>query len=177
MRLIPAALVLAFTIYWLVDVVRSERSNIRVLSKTFWVIIVLVAPLAGGVAWLVAGRPRSTRLPGTARRSTPRPPVQGPDDDPDFLRTIDRPRPVAPAGPLSSGERPGTAPARDSTGATSDDGGTDGHTDGEGDDRSDGHADDRSDGHADDRSAGRTDIAGDDDPGTGTSAETDDRHP
>ena len=188
MRLIPAALVLAFTIYCVVDVVRSESSDVRGLPKTFWLIIILIAPLAGGVAWLVAGRPRSTRLPGTARLSTPRPPVLGPDDDPDFLRTIDRPSPVAPAGPLPPGGRPGTAPARDSTGATADDGGTGGRADGESDDRTGGQADDRTDGHtgsgtvggvgsSSTDTTGPTDITGDDDPGTGAAAETDDRSP
>ena len=154
MRLIPAALVLAFTIYCVVDVVRAKGSDVRGLPKTFWVIIILIAPLAGGVAWLVAGRPRSTRLPGTARLSTFRPPAVGPDDDPDFLRTIDRPRPVAPAEPLAPGGRPETAPARDGTGATSPDAGTD--------------------------SGDGTDTTGsddsDDDPGTGA-AEADDRRP
>ncbi len=100
MRLLIPGLVLAVTIYCLIDVVRSEQSEVRGLPKLVWVLLVLLFPLAGGAAWFVAGRPRGTRPPGTERLGTPKPRVLGPDDDPDFLRTIDRPRPVAPVEPL-----------------------------------------------------------------------------
>ena len=186
MRLIPAALVLAFTIYCVVDVVRSKGSDVRGLPKPLWVVVVLLAPLAGGAAWLLAGRPRRTRLPGTARLNPPRPHVRGPDDDPDFLRTIDRPSPVAPAGPLRTGDGPGAAPVRDGTGASPPDGaggtgttgaaastGTDGTT------GTDGAAGGSSDGPSD--TAGGTDptsaTGNDDDPGQGAAAEADDRRP
>ena len=43
--------------------------------------VVLLFPLAGSIAWLVAGRPQ--RPPGQ-RPLRPR----GPDDDPDFLRKL-----------------------------------------------------------------------------------------
>ncbi|MFC5380824.1 PLDc N-terminal domain-containing protein [Aquipuribacter nitratireducens] len=88
--LIIPALVLAFTVYCLVDVVRSDDSDVRGLPKLVWVLLVLLFPLAGGVAWLIAGRPRRSRLPGTGRLGRPAPRVLGPDDDPDFLRGLDR---------------------------------------------------------------------------------------
>lgn len=100
--LVPALLVLAFTVYCVVDVVRSESDGVRGLPKPLWVLLCLLFPLAGGIAWLVAGRPRARSLPGTDRLRRPRPSVLGPDDDPDFLRTIDRPGPVPPAGPLDT---------------------------------------------------------------------------
>ncbi len=108
--LVPALLVLAFTVYCVVDVVRSESEDVRGLPKPLWVLLCLLFPLAGGVAWLVAGRPRATALPGSDRLRRPRPSVLGPDDDPDFLRTIDRPAPVPPAGPLD-GPPPGPGPS------------------------------------------------------------------
>ena len=189
MRLIPAALVLAFTIYCVVDVVRSNGSDVRGLPKPLWVVVVLLAPLAGGAAWLLAGRPRRTRLPGTARLNPPRPHVRGPDDDPDFLRTIDRPSPVAPAGPLRTGDGPGAAPVRDGTGVSPPDGaggtgttgaaastGTDGTT---GTDGAAGTAGGSSDGPS--GGTGGTDptsaTGSDDDPGQGAAAEADDRRP
>lgn len=91
-----------FFLYVLLDVVLSEQADVRNLPKLLWVLVVLVVPLAGGIAWLVAGRPeRGTIAPGGAGppgrrpdRNAPtrgrraRPPL-GPDDDPDFLRRID----------------------------------------------------------------------------------------
>ena len=192
MRLIPAALVLAFTIYCVVDVVRSNGSDVRGLPKPLWVVVVLLAPLAGGAAWLFAGRPRRSRLPGTARLNPPRPHVRGPDDDPDFLRTIDRPSPVAPAGPLRTGDGPGAAPIRDGTGASPPDGaggtgttgstaspGTDGSAGTAGSDHANGTAGGSSDGPS--GGTGGTDptsaTGSDDEPGQGAAAEADDRRP
>lgn len=102
--LVPAVLVLAFTVYCVLDVLRSADADVRGLPKPLWVLLVLLLPIAGGVGWLVAGRPRSSRPPGAAPTGTPRRPVLGPDDDADFLRSIDRPRPVPPAGPLGPGK-------------------------------------------------------------------------
>ena len=105
--LVPALLVLAFTIYCVVDVIRSEQHDVRGLPKPLWVVLVLLFPLAGGAAWFIAGRPRGSRPPGTDRLTRPRPRVLGPDDDPDFLRTIDRPRPVdRPPRPPDAPRRP-----------------------------------------------------------------------
>lgn len=133
-QLIPALLLLAFTVYCLIDVVRSNASDVRGLPKPLWVVVVLLVPLAAGIAWFVAGRPRGTHPTGPARRTTPRPPVVGPDDDPDFLRTIKRPRPVPPATPL---DRPSPdAPPAGATGPTDR---TDRQDPTDGDDDGDGH--------------------------------------
>lgn len=148
--LIVPGLILAFTVYCLVDVVRSESSDVRGLPKLAWVALVLLFPLAGGAAWFIAGRPRGSRPPGTGRIGTPRPTVLGPDDDPDFLRTIDRPRPVDPPRPLGprtgSGstagpgvDRPGPEPGPTGQGAPGQ------HDEGAGDGPSDGPPDERED--------------------------------
>ena len=91
-QLILPALLLAFTVFCLVDVVRSPGEGIRGLPKTLWVFVVLLFPLAGGIGWLLAGRPKEA-LPGGPRGPRPRPTPRtlGPDDDPDFLRSIDPP--------------------------------------------------------------------------------------
>lgn len=119
--LIIPALVLAFTVYCLIDVIRSEESEIRGLPRLPWVFVVLLFPVAGGAAWFLAGRPRGTKPPGVDRINRPKPRVLGPDDDPDFLRTIDRPTspPAAPVAPAGAGE-PTAPPADDVTGDTRD---------------------------------------------------------
>jgi hypothetical protein len=97
-RFIIPGLILAFSIYCLIDVVRSESSEVRGLPKLVWVLLVLVFPLAGGIAWFVAGRPRGTTPLGVDRLARPKtgPVVLGPDDDPDFLRSINRVDPTKP---------------------------------------------------------------------------------
>jgi hypothetical protein len=81
---LPIAL-LAFTVYCVVDVVQTEEDRVRGLPKLVWLVVALLVPLAGGLSWLIAGRPRGILQP----RSQPRPRgPRGPDDDPDFLRGI-----------------------------------------------------------------------------------------
>ena len=48
--------VLALWIYSLVDVIGSDEGAIRHLPKLWWLLIVLLFPFAGSVAWLLAGR-------------------------------------------------------------------------------------------------------------------------
>ncbi len=54
------ALALGVWIYALSDVVRTDEAAARRLPKALWVTIVLIVPVLGAVAWLLAGRP----LPG-----------------------------------------------------------------------------------------------------------------
>lgn len=71
----------AFTIYTLVDVLLTDRSRVRGLQKPLWAILVVVLPVIGGILWLVIGKARRTS--GGSR-------VIAPDDDPDFLGSINR---------------------------------------------------------------------------------------
>lgn len=60
-RLLPGLLILILWIYCLVDVIGAREDGVRHLAKTWWVLIVLFFPLAGSIAWLVAGRPTPER--------------------------------------------------------------------------------------------------------------------
>ena len=50
--------VLALWIFCLIDVITTDESVCRNLSKTVWVLLVLFLPAIGSIAWLVAGRPQ-----------------------------------------------------------------------------------------------------------------------
>jgi hypothetical protein len=67
-------------IYCMVDAITSDAAEVRQLPKALWVLIVVVAPVLGALAWLAVGRPvaapRGPRLP--------RPGYRGPEDDPEF---------------------------------------------------------------------------------------------
>jgi len=77
-RVLPVLLLIACTIYTAVHVVQSDSEQVRGLPKSLWLVIVILVPIVGMIAWWVFGRPVATQLP---------PPV-APDDDPDFLRKL-----------------------------------------------------------------------------------------
>lgn len=84
LRLLLVIALLVFTVYCVVDVVRTDGERIRHLPKLAWVTLTLLFTPAGGIAWLIAGRPRGLLERGGGQPRGPR----GPDDDPDFLRGI-----------------------------------------------------------------------------------------
>ena len=83
LRYLPALLSLALTVYCLVDAIQTDNAAVRNLPKIGWLVLILLFPLVGPAAWLIAGRPR--RGPRTVTQQR-RP--RGPDDDPDFLKGL-----------------------------------------------------------------------------------------
>ena len=57
LELLLALATLALWIFSLAGVIGSDDGRIRHLPKVWWLLIVLFFPLAGSIAWLVAGRP------------------------------------------------------------------------------------------------------------------------
>src|SRR5262245_34857046 len=55
-------IVLALWVFCVIDVIVMDESRIRNLPKTMWVLIVLLLPTIGSIAWLVAGRSWDSRL-------------------------------------------------------------------------------------------------------------------
>ena len=81
-------------IFCIFDVISSEPELVRNLPKLVWLLIVIIVPDVGSIAWLVLGRPRGAALsPGaTWSRQPPRQRTQGPvgpEDSPHFLKSID----------------------------------------------------------------------------------------
>ena len=89
-RVLPTLLLLAFTVYCLVSVVQSPDDEVRSLPKWAWILLVLFFPLAGGLAYVIAGRPLGAGARGAGRGpgGRPRQAPRGPDDDDDFLRGL-----------------------------------------------------------------------------------------
>ena len=81
-----AAVQLVLFVLGLISVLSAER--VRNAPRFAWVLLILLIPLAGPVAYFVWGRPSSPPLEGSlVRRAARRP--SSPDDDPEFLRTVD----------------------------------------------------------------------------------------
>jgi hypothetical protein len=91
-RVLPYFAEAGLLVYCLIECLQADEGRIRNLSKTGWVLLIILVPIVGGVAWLVAGRPvtparrvpwPSTQTAGFPEYERPRP--LGPDDDPTFL--------------------------------------------------------------------------------------------
>lgn len=80
-------------VFALIGCLSAGSEDIRALPRVAWILIILLFPLVGSIAWFAAGRPTRTRhRPGTwpaggrfpeSRRAI------APDDDPEFLRSLD----------------------------------------------------------------------------------------
>jgi Phospholipase_D-nuclease N-terminal len=87
MRVLLLLAGLALTIYAVVDCIQTDDGRVNYLPKIAWVVLIVLVPWVGPIAWLVVGRQRSFP-PG---RWNPKRPVsgpRGPEDDPDFLRNL-----------------------------------------------------------------------------------------
>ena len=79
---------LGLFVYCLIDVISTDEALARNLPKMVWLLLVILVPIIGSVAWLLLGRPeRAGFTPGDTRYRTIRP--KGPDDHPGFLSAID----------------------------------------------------------------------------------------
>ncbi|GAA0951914.1 PLD nuclease N-terminal domain-containing protein [Virgisporangium aurantiacum] len=103
LRLLPLLLILAFTLYALIDCLARDEDEIRALPKVIWVLIILLFAPLGPIAWFLAGRPRGAAVrretgdsdeivggyslgSGSSAGRNGRP--LAPDDDPEFLRRL-----------------------------------------------------------------------------------------
>ena len=81
-----AAVQLVLLVLALISALSADR--VRNLPRALWVLVILLVPLAGPLAYFFLGRPVAPpREGGPVRRTSPRP--ASPDDDPDFLRSMD----------------------------------------------------------------------------------------
>lgn len=134
-RLLIAAIVLAaaVTLYGLFDCLLRDRGLIRVLPKPAWALIILFIPVLGFILWYLFGRGSEDK---PTRGIRPRGQV-APDDDPDYLRQVDRELKLGKHAPPAENHDEKTSPRNDTdkpeddgdpadTSADSDDRGTKG---------------------------------------------------
>ena len=76
----------ALLAYCALNVITTPEDQVRNLPKLLWLLLVVVLPVVGPVAWLVAGRPQRGGALAHGRPTTP----SSPDDDEEFLRELRR---------------------------------------------------------------------------------------
>ena len=111
LRVLPMLAYLALVVYALVDVVQSDEEDGGGIQKGVWILILLLLPFAGSIAWIVVSRrARANRRPAprTGYPAGPVPPAQypgrrrtwetdetasaDPDDDPEMRWLLEQAR-------------------------------------------------------------------------------------
>jgi hypothetical protein len=90
-RFLPFLISLALSVYALFSCIQTPDEDVPHLPKLVWIVLIVFVPFVGPIVWLLMLR---TQLGGRRDRAvgppkpTPRP--VAPDDDPDFLKSLDR---------------------------------------------------------------------------------------
>lgn len=82
-RVLLVLLVVALTVYALVEAAQARPGRVRLMPKWLWIAAIVVLPVLGPLGWFLLGRPKRPGLSDGAGRR----PI-APDDDPDFLRRL-----------------------------------------------------------------------------------------
>ncbi|MFE7774411.1 PLDc N-terminal domain-containing protein [Streptomyces sp. NPDC057445] len=83
LRVLMFLVPLALSIYAFIDCISTDEKEIRYIPKPLWAILVLLFPLVGSISWLLVGKDRTVKRP--ARRGE----WVAPDDNPEFLKSLD----------------------------------------------------------------------------------------
>lgn len=75
---------IALMIYALIDCIQATEVEVGDLPRPVWLLIIILLPVVGPIAWLVVSRSHRNE----ARRSAPR--QVPPDEDPEFLQWLAR---------------------------------------------------------------------------------------
>ena len=89
LRVLPILVIAGFALYSFFDVLATDRSRFRSISKTAWLVVALI-PVVGAILWFLLGRPQRDGVQDPVihlRHRRERPPA--PDDDPAFLRSLE----------------------------------------------------------------------------------------
>src|ERR687884_530019 len=58
-------------VFCFIDIAMSPEAAVPWIPRWGWIVALLILPVAGSIAWLVAGRPRRAKLRGRAAAWTP----------------------------------------------------------------------------------------------------------
>lgn len=87
LRWLPVLIQVVLLLYCLVEAFQARPQDVRNIPRWCWIVVIILLPFAGPLAWLFFGRPRAESANQLASNRRPGQPL-GPDDDPDFLRRL-----------------------------------------------------------------------------------------
>ncbi|MCT7350812.1 PLD nuclease N-terminal domain-containing protein [Streptomyces sp. 15-116A] len=97
LRVLMFLVPLALSIYAFIDCISTKDEDIRHMPKPLWAILVLLFPLVGSISWIIAGKKRQPAGAGGSigtawsrgGRGGGRQQWVAPDDNPEFLKSLD----------------------------------------------------------------------------------------
>ncbi|GAA1605570.1 MULTISPECIES: PLD nuclease N-terminal domain-containing protein [Kribbella] len=91
-RFLPFLISLVLTVYALFSCIQTPDEDVPHLPKLVWIILIVFVPFAGPIVWLLMSRTQVSRPEAAVRRPASPSPARptAPDDDPDFLKSLDR---------------------------------------------------------------------------------------
>jgi hypothetical protein len=92
-RTLPFLISLVLSVYALFSCIQTRDEDVPHLPKLVWIVLIVFVPFVGPITWLLLSRraaAASERRP--ARPAGTKPPARpvAPDDDPDFLASLER---------------------------------------------------------------------------------------
>jgi hypothetical protein len=131
-RFLPFLISLVLTVYALFSCIQTPDEEVPHLPKLVWIVVIVFVPFAGPIIWLLMTRTQAGRRDPVVRAPRPVARPVAPDDDPDFLKSLDRyrdprttvkpPEPAPPAEEPKDEKRPQDRPKPDETDAEPDEG-------------------------------------------------------
>ncbi len=96
-RFLPWLVEIVLLVWCLIECIQAPAHQVRNLDKGLWILVIIIVPLIGCIAWLVAGRPVSTAGSqqwrvggGFPEADRPRQRYRRNEDDPAFMAEMAR---------------------------------------------------------------------------------------
>jgi len=83
-RALPIVVAVVLAVYALIDCIQTDPAERPAPRRGIWLALIVLVPVVGPVAWIIAKARRGRARP--TQRRVPRP--VAPDDNPEFLREI-----------------------------------------------------------------------------------------
>src|SRR5690606_34811751 len=96
LRVLMFLVPLALSVYAFIDCISTKDEDVRHMPKPLWAVLVLLFPLVGSISWLIAGKKRAPAADGWSGlrdRSGRGTRWVAPDDNPEFLNSLDVDKP------------------------------------------------------------------------------------
>jgi hypothetical protein len=89
-RFLPFLISLVLSVYALFSCIQTPDEDVPHLPKLVWIVLIVFVPFVGPIVWLLMSRTGSGRADSAVRPPKPAGRPVAPDDDPDFLKSLDR---------------------------------------------------------------------------------------